>query len=618
MAMKKKITIIIAVIISVLIILFCMLGYLYLTTDFMKSTEKLFAKYFMENTKIFNYINQDMMNDFDDMLNESKYTSKKIGKIEYVENKETSDENRDNIINKISLKVDTQEDKSNNYLYRDIEVMHREEKIAGFEYLKEGKNAVRFEGVKQFVVTDDDEESILGFTINGIENILKESDIYEITKFTEEEQKSLAEKYLKTIKDNVSSSKYNKKANTEIMLDNTKVYGNEYYITLTVEEYNELYIKILEQLRDDDIIISKIDLIEKVLERKRIRNNDQEKIKSIFIEKINNVIENIKDTNIGNEEVKISVYEYKKNLVKTSIKKSEKETNLIFVDDNNVEINILESTTTENEKTIRIEKGNRETEKEIYVKYKNLKDNNLINNINIELTQSLQDATINKNIKANFINSKYEATFNIEDNIKLVSEFENIKSVGDDAIDLDNTEEDIKAAIKNALEENIKQQLEKINSIVNVIEYKNMLKKLQIINNSGMQLPTEREVTEIEKRRYNAQFEFFVSENLTKANIEELVDSIKNHFGDLKVLFKDGNLDELDIERISSYKEEDRKYQENIKELIITIKENRTNQEKIDDILTFIEKRGSQEYTVALEYDNNGLVNMIRIKIQED
>ena len=172
-----------------------------------------------------------------------------------------------------------------------------------------------------------------------------------------------------------------------------------------------------------------------------------------------------------------------------------------------------------------------------------------------------------------------------------------------------------KEVIKKILNENFENQIANLNSIVSLKDYRIMLENLDIIEKSSVQLPTNGEVTEIERKRFNSQFEFFVSENLTVDNIKQLVDTAKNNFEDMKILTKDGNIEELDDEKLAS--DEATEYKKNISEILIGIKQNSNNTEKQESLIKFLENNKDIKYTVSVNYDDNGLVNIIRAKIQE-
>ena len=101
-------------------------------------------------------------------------------------------------------------------------------------------------------------------------------------------------------------------------------------------------------------------------------------------------------------------------------------------------------------------------------------------------------------------------------------------------------------------------------------------------------------------------------------NIKELLKASENNFEDMKVLTKNGNVEDLDVERLNSSSQDSSEYKKNISEILIFIKQNSNNEEKQKDTLKFIEENKNNEYTVSIEYDDNGLTRIIRAKIQED
>ena len=177
--------------------------------------------------------------------------------------------------------------------------------------------------------------------------------------------------------------------------------------------------------------------------------------------------------------------------------------------------------------------------------------------------------------------------------------------------------QETKEIIKQILNENFEKQLSNLYSVVTLDDYRTMLENLDIIEKTSVQLPINGEVTEIERKRFNSQFEFFVSEDLTYDNIAQLIKTAKNNFGDMKILTKDGKVEELDNEKLASSQEAS-EYKKNISEILIYIKQNSNNTEKQESLLDFIEDNKNNKYTVSINYDDNGLAEVIRAKIQEN
>ena len=94
---------------------------------------------------------------------------------------------------------------------------------------------------------------------------------------------------------------------------------------------------------------------------------------------------------------------------------------------------------------------------------------------------------------------------------------------------------------------------------------------------------------------------------------------VSNNFDDMKILLKDGTIEDLEIDKLNDSNSEDaKKYKANIKEILISIKEKSTNKEKEEDLLEYLNFNDRDTYTVSLEYDDNKLVRIIRIKIESD
>ena len=92
-----------------------------------------------------------------------------------------------------------------------------------------------------------------------------------------------------------------------------------------------------------------------------------------------------------------------------------------------------------------------------------------------------------------------------------------------------------------------------------------------------------------------------------------------NNFDDMKILLKNGTIEELDLDKLNnSNSDEAKKYKQNIKEILISIKEKSTNKEKENDVLEFLKSNERDTYAVSLEYDDNELVRIIRIKIESE
>lgn len=614
MARKKRITIITIAIVLVIAIIIGILAFLYIKTDAFKSNETLFAKYLVQNFDIIEVWEKSKNTDIENLLDTNKYTSQIEGKIEYTENKGTSNEKQSSSVNNVGIKITSNIDKSNNYNYSDISIGTENEKLVGLEYLNEDdKYGIRLKDIQQFVSIKKDDETQES-ELKNIEKLTENIDVQSIIKFSDEEKQTLKNTYLEIIKNNVSKEKYHKQSNSLITVNNKDMQTNAYYIEFTVEECNNLYIKILEQIAKDEIILSKVDLIEKQI--KEIDEDYDGNLRENFVKSIKDKIKEIEDKNIGNDKVKITVYEKNMKTVRTSIEKNNEKTTIDLYDGSSIKIDTVKIAETTDEQYIKIESKNDGTNLNVLIEYAKIQDNNTKNTVQLNYEQTFLNNKLNKNIELGISNEKNEAIIKISDDTNFVQEFENEITLEKDNVDLDELDEEQSNAINGILTENVQSQLSNLLAVVNLNDYVSMLQNLGLMNKTSIELPSDGEVTETERKRFNSQFEFFVSEGLTSDNIKELIDTAENNFEDMKVLLKNGDIQDLDLDKINSSRESS-DYKKEISEILLYIKRNSNNEEKEADLLTYLEKESGNKYNVSIEYDADGLTRIIRAKIQE-
>lgn len=615
MPRKKRIVIIAISIILVMLIILGILGYLYLKTDAFKSKETLFAKYLAQNFNSIEILKTESDSEIENMLNTNKYESQLEGTIEYTEDIGTSNENKNSNINNVGIKIKSNVDKVNNYDYKDISIENKDERLVGFKYLnEENLYGIKLDGIQQFVSNNTENQTSDDSEINSIKKLTSGIDINSILNFTEEEKQTLANTYVGIIQSNISKDKYYKQSNALITVNNKDIQTNAYYIKITIEEYNNLYIKILQQITNDEIILSRIDLIENQIKEKKSNYNESETLREKFIKSINDKIEEIKNNNIGNEEVKITVYENNMKTVRTSIEKTTEKLTMDMYNNSYIKIDRTKIGDTTEEEFIKIEKNENQN---IVFEYEQLQDNEIIHDIQINYQQTLEDNKLDRTMQFTIANEKYKATLRIKDNTKIVQEFENQITLENNNVKLDELQQEQKDRINQILNENIQQQLSNLFSKVSLQDYTTMLQNLSVIEKKSVQLPTDGQVTDIERKRFNSQFEFFVSQDLTTDNIKELIKTAESNFDDMKILTKNGQIEELNTEKLLSTSQESTDYKKTISEILIYLKQNSSNEEKQKDTLSYIENNKNNKYTVSIEYDENGLAKIIRIKIQE-
>ena len=617
MARKKRIAILSALIALTVLIIIGILIVLYLKTDAFKTKETLFAKYMLQNFDVLEILKEDDNTEIENMLSENKYTTNLEGKIEYTENKGTSSESKNSGVNNVKIQAKGNVDKTNNYKYYDISVVNSNEnsneKLAGLEYLQQDDTyGIRLNDIQQFVTTKGDDSKT---QMQSLDELIQKIDVKSILEFTDEEKQTLANTYVGIIQNNISKDKYHKQSNSLITVNEKDVQTNAYYVSVTLEEFNNLYIKMLEQLSKDEIILSKIDKIES-----KIKENNSDysgNLKDDFTQKINDKIKNIEDNNIGNDEVKITVYENKMKTVRTSIEKGTQKITLDFYNGSSAKLTTSEVKDVTTEQFIKIEKQNNQTQNNTVVEYKSTQDNAVKLDINLNIEQTVQSDDIDKEIKLEMSNDKTDAIAKISNKINIVQEFDNQVTLEKDVVDMDKLTEQQSNAINNVLKNNVQKQISNILSVASVNDYVKILQNLGLASKDTIKLPNEGEITDTERKRFNSQFEFFASENLTADNIKELLNTTEGNFEDMKVLLKTGEVQDLDIDKLNSQKDGD-EYKKNISEIVFYIKRNSNNEEKTKIAEQYLEKNKNDKYTVSIQYDSDGLVRLIRAKIQEN
>lgn len=615
---KRRMILGISIILIVLMIL-GILGYLYLKTDALKSKETLFAKYLIQNFENIEFLNTENNSKIENILSNNKYTSRIEGTIEYTKNIGTSEENKDSKINNVGIKINSNVDKINNYDYKDISIEKENEKLLRLEYLNQDQiYGIRLDGIKQFVSVENNGENqeTDEYKIYNIEELKSKINVDSILKFTEEEKQTLSNTYIGIIQSNIPADKYYKQSDALITVNNKDIQTNAYYVKLTLEEYNNLYIKILEQITKDEIILSKIDLLESEIKEIYPEYEQDKTLRTTFIDYVNDKIEEIQDNNIGNEEIKITVYENNMKTVRTSIEKTTEKLTIDIYNNSTIKINNIKLEDITIEQTVKIEKTENETQSNILIGYEQLQDNEIISDVQLNYQQTFENNELDKIIQLAISNEKYEGVLKILDNTKIVQEFENQITLDTDNVRLDELQQEQKDAINQILNENIQGQLSNLFTVVSIEDYTTMLQNLNILAQNSIDISTNEEVTDLERKRFNSQFEFFVSEDLTSDNIKELLGTAENNFEDMKILTKNGEIEELDIEKAEASSQEASEYKKNISEILIYIKQNSNNEDKQNETLNFIENNKNNKYTVSIEYDDNGLARVIRVKIQ--
>lgn len=595
MTKKKKRMIMIGIPVLVVIVIISILVFLYFTTDMFKSNQTLFFKYFGNNHDNINEIVEILKNEeYNSVFQSDKYSETSELKINYIENYGTTSENTDNEINKLKLTIDGETDKENGYQYKDIKLLKNDEQNTKIEYIKNNDTyGIRFSDLfNQFITVENNNLKDLfekfGYSeemLQGIPDKIEISDIQKI-QFSEEELDKIKDKYLNLVQGKISKDDFSKKQKQIVSINNEDINTNVYTLTLTKEQLNNIYLDLLENLKDEEIILDKIEIIQNYFNTNiEVDNQIDNDLKNAYINKIEEIIEQINRTNIGNDEVYISVYENKGSTIKTEIQTPDYEINLEHFNKNEQKYANLVIKEKNNE-VLKIELNKKQNNIEIRIKNNSDQNQNIITIVN---KQNIQERKYDKDLNIKYEDDTNKLEVNYIEKINQINELENFKKVDDsNSINLNELETEQLSTILNKVGEGITKKIEKISQDIKLDDIQRTLKNIGIVNEK---IEFENlEVSDTEKNRFNSNFEILQGENLKAEDVLNMINVIKENVKDLQVVSN--------------------------KELKIEINRNENNEQLVKTLEEFLLKDKSRNYNVKLEYDaENGFVKFVILTI---
>ncbi len=619
---KKKrmlVTSIIAIVIILIIIIITCIC-LYMSTDLFKSNKELFEKY---ATNMFSNLNKlfddENMGEMKQILQNNKYEANSSTTVNY------QDENKENSINNIKVDVKGKIEENQKYDYKDISLKNKEdEKLYRIEYLRDNdKYGIRINGIQQFAtekIEDDNKlkESTLikeleinsedGNEISILKLISKMNFENTEIKLTEEENITLQNKYVGILMKNVTEDKVSKKQNVSILVNDEKINANAYIVTLTKEQLNNIYIEMLNQLKQDDIIISKIEDIEKIKSQYKTTTNEQEienLVREELKKELDEKIKEIQNSNIGNDIRKITVFESNMKAIALQIETNEYTTIITTSNnENNVKYEYLKQRTTEKENTInlKLEKISNINDDTFNVEYNVVKDDVKTTNYltkNIKFEKDTAKTTIEIDRK----NQNAEIKINSEKEEKVVNEFKDkIKFYKENSVNINEVDEEQKNNIINIMKEMNNKQIENVFEFISREEINTILEKLELKLEEAEDISGENSISDTERNRFNSNFEFYEGTNIPKDNILKLIDVAKNNLEDV---------------RVTKYKEQKNGEKDKApepEEYKLIIKKNNSNEKLANNLAVSIKNSKDKEYNVKIEYSHKtGLVENIFI-----
>ncbi len=592
MTRKKRITLIIVIVVLVLLIIGGIFTFLYLNTDMFKSNQTLFVKYLGKNSENI----QDLQNiinktEYDELLKTNPYNVTSEIKVNYTQNVGTTEENNNNSINQLKMTIEGQTDNNNNYDYRNIKLLKNDEQVMQNEILHTSNNyGIKFTDLfNQYVVVENENLKDLlkriGYTDEQIEfvpNSIDFSDnIIEEIKFSNEDIESLINKYASIITQNIGETSFQRQKNQVVEINGQNYLANAYSLVLTKEQLNNVYINILENLKEDEIILNKIDEIQNKINQLTLGENNQD-LKNEFTQKIDLTIGRIRQTNIGTEETKIIVYENNGETISTSIQTQEYQISLNCLNGYN-ELVFNENDTVTYKITIE------NVDNKLAINIENNK--NQKNSLSIERTYEENDKKKDENYKVLYEIDDRRLEANINKTIEIAPIMENAQVFNNDnAVVLNNLEDSMMKEIINRVQTGLNEKIETVKQQINYQDIEQMLKDFEIMQNS--EILSSSGITETEKNRFNSSFELLKGEDLSGKDISASIQSVKNNLSTVEIV--------------------------NNNELKIGVSRNQSNEENVNVLINFFDENQNEKYDIDVKYDENGLVNQLIIKEVKD
>ena len=170
--------------------------------------------------------------------------------------------------------------------------------------------------------------------------------------------------------------------------------------------------------------------------------------------------------------------------------------------------------------------------------------------------------------------------------------------------DKERREEAERNNITQVVKENMQNQINKLQETVTMQDVMNMLVSIDLIEEGMAQITEGGMITEAEKNRFNAMFEFYQGDELEKEDIKKMMEVVKDNLKEIKIM-------EYEEKRGSSTEPKPKTY-------LIVIEKNKKNEDLANLLLQNLEgsNNNSDKYSVKIEYnENNGLVENIILSI---
>lgn len=314
--MRRNLFIAIIIALVILILVGGGIAFAYFFTDIFKSNKELFFKYIAKNSEITSYFEQDeSIKKYIEKQETTGYITQ--GNLKLLDN--FGIEN----IESTNISFTGSTDKLSKYTYRNVKLNYSDTENLSMEYVNMGDYyGIKIQDVLDYFLAFDNNNlqefaRKLGLSEEIIAKIPNkiEAERYEYTNlFTEEEKQTLKQKYFEIINSNLTDEMFSKSKTSDT---------NIYTFTLTPDTARTILTKILNAVKEDELIIEKF---KKIMINDAKMSDDEA---SGYITEAKELIDNLINDLNGNETeyseskveekqpVHINVYVNNKKLIKT-------------------------------------------------------------------------------------------------------------------------------------------------------------------------------------------------------------------------------------------------------------------------------------------------------------
>ena len=583
----------IKIIIIILIVLIFIVGIggtvLYFTTDMLKSSKILFQK----------YIAQDMQNIVDvfevskeeqniDLLRKSDYKEATNATLKYLEKENDEQE-------VYTIKEEGINKAQENSSYRNISMLYGDNVLMSVDLLSQNNTyGFRLANlVQQFVSVQNATVpyfvSSMGLDGSFFQETLKGVDVVGLLDFSNEEVEQLTNTYMSLVLKDLDKAHYSSKRNSIITLNNKEsVTTNAYTLTITKNELDKLYKKLLNQAINDNIILAKLDSIDSKIKEAGFKEAEGKSLKEQYISHLKEIVDGLEYQGEDSRKISVTVYEQKGRTVRTLIKTENAEYEIDLDSSNGKKLSLKTTEITGEEKKIKLYtlgKTDNEQGRNREFSYSD-ENQNLEVALNTVQTDSEIAVDTNINYKSTDITS---IDFTSKTQIELsANEAIPINFDETNNILLNNYEGDRILSILESLKNRAIASLEQSQSVINTKLLNNII--LKIDEKEQLQQQQEKDNEELKKEKFNNKFALYEGEDVEQEYVQKLIKTAGENMEDYQVI--SGT------------------------QIKIFIKEGVQNEQKANEILTAIED-SRKTFNIKLNYDEQGYVNSIDITVYE-